>query len=282
MSMSRPNGGRRARVALAWLAALGTLWPLGGLAQSNFTASFDHFTTGFRLDGAHATTDCESCHVDGVFQGTPRECSACHSLGGRIRATPKPVDHILTTNFCEDCHRTRSWLPLVEMNHDSVFGSCASCHNNVETAGKPPDHLVTQLDCVACHRTTAWLPARFDHSDVTGNCAGCHDGITATGKGADHFLTQIDCGTCHMTTAWTPIEFLHQSATYPGDHGVSLTCTDCHTGNAETIPWPFAAYAPDCAACHANDYRAGEHDGTLSDNRNCGASGCHRVRSRGW
>lgn len=75
-----------------------------------------------------------------------------------------------------------------------------------------------------------------------------------------------------------PDTFRHMSPTYPGQHRRALVCTDCHTGNAEMIPWPFPAYQPDCAGCHANDYKADvdRHNG-ISQDRNCGNSGCHRV-----
>jgi hypothetical protein len=328
------------RVRRAWalpavcLAAVLSAWPLSGIAQSRFNSSFDHFTTGFALEGPHAIAACESCHVDGVFQGTPTDCASCHSQGGRIRATPKPADHVLSSDMCNDCHRDRAWFPLAEMNHDAVYGSCASCHNNVQSAGKPPDHPITQLDCALCHRTTAWVPARFDHTGVIGDCAACHNGVEATGKNASHittsdfcedchttvtfapakvdhlqvlgtcsschngataigkdaghFQTQLECDTCHSTTAWQPLTFAHSSASYPGDHAAPLICTDCHTTNAEAVPWPFPTYAPDCAACHAADFRSGEHDGaTVSDLRDC-AGTCHQtrpqhsVRSRDW
>jgi hypothetical protein len=82
--------------------------------------------------------------------------------------------------------------------------------------------------------------------------------------------------------------FAHQSATYPGDHGVSLQCTDCHTSNAQSLPWPFPVYQPDCAACHASDFKVGPHKGaTVSQLRDC-AGTCHKptpthsVRDRQW
>ena len=38
-----------------------------------------------------------------------------------------------------------------------------------------------------------------------------------------------------------------------------------------------------CAGCHANDYESGEGPhSNLSNDRNCGASGCHRVSDRDW
>ena len=70
---------------------------------------------------------------------------------------------------------------------------------------------------------------------------------------------------------------------YYRPHNSGVTCRSCHTANTETIAWPFAAYMPDCAGCHAGDYKAsvGRHSG-LSQDRNCGGSGCHRSTSNEW
>ena len=40
---------------------------------------FDHFETGFPLEGAHETVECQQCHRAGVFRGTPRRCESCHN-----------------------------------------------------------------------------------------------------------------------------------------------------------------------------------------------------------
>ncbi|NNL06575.1 MAG: hypothetical protein HKO86_02540 [Gammaproteobacteria bacterium] len=54
-----------------------------------------------------------------------------------------------------------------------------------------------------------------------------------------------------------------------------MLCVDCHTTNNQVIAWPFAAYQPDCAGCHADDYIPGPHDGaTVSELRDCSGS-CH-------
>jgi len=42
-------------------------------------------------------------------------------------------------------------------------------------------------------------------------------------------------------------------------HGTRVACTGCHTSRNEQIPWPYTAYKPDCAGCHANKYKPGEH-----------------------
>ena len=248
-SESREDEARSMQRFLVVAAVLTLLAPLGAVAQSAFDSSFDHFTTGFRLDGAHLTVDCETCHVAGVFRGTPMECRGCHMLGGRIQASAKPANHVLSTDVCDDCHRTTSWVPLARMNHDAIYGSCSSCHNNVFSQGKPPNHPVTQSECDACHRTIAWLPAGFDHTGVTGNCVSCHDGADATGKNAGHILTTNVCEDCHTTVAFAPVRRVdhtqvlgacsscHNNVTATGkpqDHIPSSdSCSDCHT----TVAW---------------------------------------------
>jgi len=115
---------------------------------------------------------------------------------------------------------------------------------------------------------------------VTGNCASCHNGVTATGKGSGHFLTTRECNVCHEITYWSPDIFRHLSAGYPGDHRRALTCTDCHGGNSEAVTWSAPAYQPDCAGCHASNYRSDPHTKygnvkyTVSELRDCSGS-CH-------
>jgi hypothetical protein len=182
-----------------------------------------------------------------------------------------------------------SFAPATTVDHLQVIGTCASCHNGVTAPGKTADHIASGDTCEDCHSVFAFAPAvRVDHSQVIGTCSDCHNGTTALGKSVGHFGTQLECDHCHSTNAWLPLDFEHQSATYPGDHGVSLICNDCHTSNADTVPWPFPAFAPDCAACHASDYRPDPHrNATVSELRDCAgtchrSTPAHRVTSRDW
>lgn len=196
------------------LAAL--LLAMPGLAQSAVTRpTFDHLTTGFELTGQHRIVACESCHVDTVFKGTPRECVACHSPGSRIRSTSKPATHVVSSENCGQCHSTSAYVPAAHFDHNEVQGSCATCHNGVQADGMPLDHLPTTLNCDSCHRTTAWEPARFDHSRVSaGTCIQCHDGVSATGKNPQHISSTGNCDACHTTsTVWMCVGSLPVAAT---------------------------------------------------------------------
>ena len=106
--------------------------------------AFDHFSTGFDLDGAHANVSCDRCHANGTFQGTPVDCVGCHSQYGSVLATAKPMNHMSSSDTCDDCHTTSAWMPVSFVDHTDVTGSCGSCHNGVQAAGKPPNHLPTR------------------------------------------------------------------------------------------------------------------------------------------
>lgn len=117
---------------------------------------FDHFTTGFRLEGAHRFAECETCHSDGSFAGTPTRCGECHAQASRTRATWRPPTHLPTTNSCDSCHRPNTWAPVIRFDHLEVFGTCSSCHNNVIVAGQHPQHIATTSECDDCHNTRMW------------------------------------------------------------------------------------------------------------------------------
>jgi hypothetical protein len=187
-----------------------------------------------------------------------------------------------SSNLCEDCHVTTVWT-TVHVDHTQVTGTCSSCHNGTTADGKPANHVPTASECGTCHSTLAWTPATFDHAQATGPCSSCHNGTIATGKPANHFVTSRNCSDCHLTTAWTPVHYSHTSANFPGTHNSSVTCASCHTTNAETVVYQYAAYKPDCAGCHANRFEPDPHVKyqtpataryTVSDLRNC-AGACH-------
>ena len=129
-----------------------TLVSQESIAQSDF----DHFTTGFRLEGAHRVAECESCHNDGVFAGTPTACADCHTQASRIQAAWKPATHLQTTDRCDSCHRPFAWVPVLRFDHLETQGTCSSCHNNSIVSGQPPQHIPTTAECDTCHNSRFW------------------------------------------------------------------------------------------------------------------------------
>ena len=225
----------------------------------------DHLATGFALEGAHMLIRCESCHVRGIFAGTPRMCTGCHEKGaGFIDADVKPFDHIPTRAECEVCHDQRTWHGAIFEHESETDGRCTSCHNNVTAKGKPPDHIPTTAQCDVCHGTLTFNQAAFDHSAAVGACIGCHQGVMAPAKPPEHFVTTLPCSSCHDTERWKPIDFDHSSSLYPGDHRRSVECAECHQGNSQAVAWPSPNLRGDCGGCHATGFEREKHVKSLS------------------
>lgn len=222
------------------------------LAQSNDAAKvFDHATTGFDLFGAHSFVPCESCHIDGVFDGTPTQCVGCHQLNGRFNAHPKPVDHILSSDQCQHCHNPTLFQDVPWVDHTQVFGECAACHNNVLAPGRPPNHIPVTGSCQNCHSTVAFTPVFFSHDWVEGQpCASCHNNWQASGRPQNHIpISALECDACHRgaqnTLSWTPVETV--------DHAFVVgACVSCHnnvTAQGQPPCHPNVM-SFECATCH--------------------------------
>lgn len=207
---------------------------------------FDHSQTGFGLEGSHAFVPCQSCHIDGQFAGTPRNCISCHSLSGRINATPKPIDHIPTTDQCDACHSPTLWPDIARVDHMQVIGPCIMCHNNQQVYGQHPNHIPTSNHCSDCHSELSWLPVNFNHDGLT-NCVGCHNNVQAQGQPADHILSLNTCDSCHTNTvAWTPVPSVDHDA-------VIGTCSSCHNNVVVSGQPPdhIPTGALECTTCHS-------------------------------
>ena len=134
----------------ALLAALAAVWALqlcspcayAAAAAPPITVPFDHLTSGFELDGVHRDLPCESCHLNAVFYGTPRDCGSCHITGSQFNATPKTATHVASTNNCAACHNTISFRPSFHFDHAEVLGSCVTCHDGTVAQGVGPDPSV--------------------------------------------------------------------------------------------------------------------------------------------
>ncbi len=222
---------------------------------------FNHMSTGFPLIGGHASATCETCHVGGVFQGTPRNCGGCHTLGSRVGATPKPTNHIITDAPCEACHFNTATFLGARYNHGTAIpGQCATCHNGRIATGRPTSHnagIKATDSCDHCHRTFAWLPSSWNHTGMAPHScsnAGCHiAGANPYFKPANHQTSPylgrnaFYCDDCHTYSSWVPARFAHNR---PSPSGV---CMGCHDGvNALGKNPGHITTTDDCVACHAS------------------------------
>jgi hypothetical protein len=70
-----------------------------------------HYHPFYPLTGQHVLNRCSSCHIAGVYVGTPRECFGCHRTD-YLNPANKP-NHVQAgySEVCEDCHTTAAWMP---------------------------------------------------------------------------------------------------------------------------------------------------------------------------
>ena len=238
-----------------------------GAASAQGLRQSDHARTGFALTGVHLAQRCETCHINGVFKGTPTQCSSCHTAGLPLATqnVVKPQSHIPTPSAatCDTCHNTVSFSNT-RFNHVGIDpNNCAICHNSVTATGKPPGHIPTTTNCGSCHNTSAWLPATgVDHTGFTAAtvCATCHNGVTADGKPANHMPTALNCFSCHAPTAASFVLPTWGHTQVP----VAGVCSTCHTGaylgalglTANHIPYQLltGVTITNCDSCHKSGY----------------------------
>jgi hypothetical protein len=189
-------------------------------------ATFNHATTGFALTGAHATLQCQSCHVGGVFTNLSPLCVSCHLKDFNSTTNPNHVAAGFPQQ-CQVCHNTTAWIPA-SFDHSTtgfpltgahVSVPCASCHIN-------GNYTSTPTDCYSCHKSD-------------------YQSTTDPNHVAAAFPTT--CALCHNTTSWAGATFNHTwFPIYSGTHaGVWTTCGDCHTN-----PSNYAVFS--CINCHTH------------------------------
>lgn len=149
----------------------------------------------YLLNGAHLSTGkcstCASCHISGVFIGTPRNCIDCHNGNPSRNTVYRSASHLPTgTMDCATCHTTVSFTPSTFAHTKVTTLQCKSCHNGsytmVGALGEPIKHIPeaqllngSTLDCNACHTSTlAWTTYIMNHNASLGSgagwCIGCH------------------------------------------------------------------------------------------------------------
>ncbi|HUJ58628.1 MAG TPA: hypothetical protein VLX92_09050 [Kofleriaceae bacterium] len=256
----------------------------------------------FPLRGGHATVQCQMCHINDVYQDTPRECGvSCHedslhkgSLGQE----------------CSRCHEPGQW-PAVRFDHatqtkwplkgkHAQIKTCESCHPSRAYHGTPTacgDGACHAKDdvhqgklgraCERCHDETGAVlfrhnrDAKFklDGAHAPLVCGACHKSITFVPVRGDCFGCHpepaihkgrygTDCERCHSTKSFGDIKALHDVGDFSlsGAHD-QLECARCHP-NGEKLRGAGNL----CITCHRKD---DIHQNALSPR--CGE--CHTQRS---
>ena len=214
---------------------------------------FNHDDTAFPLTGAHLTTECIDCHING-FEGTSTECQACHTPDFQGSVNPNHINLGLSMD-CISCHTTDpGWAPASFDIHDQYYALNGA-------------HAMIAQNCVACHNG--------DYINTPNECVGCHlDDYNAT-TNPNHQSAQFntDCIICHNEDAWQPSTFDHDGQYFPINSGTHMgewtQCTDCHINSDN-----YAIFS--CIVCHLNPETDLEHPGVggyLYEDQACLA--CH-------
>lgn len=237
----------------------------GNLSQDLANSDFDHESTGFSLIGAHAKTNCASCHAKPArrdreifvtFIGSTARnsfpkllsdnCQSCHVdyHDGELIDVPNGGA------LCENCHGQHAWFPA---SYD------IERHNREASFELTGAHLATP--CIGCHVGSANVLS-FDIEET--ECRDCHmddnphgDQFADPNSANTNKVTK--CATCHIPDAWQQASagFDHDQTDFPltGRHN-ETTCVSCH--KEETLPTGetqqvFSGLETNCASCHVED-----------------------------
>lgn len=257
------------------------------LDRRRLESSFNHASTGFRLEGRHATAPCASCHDAGASSALPG-IHIGFQAGGEGSLFPKPDgtecrschedEHAgVMSQRCETCHTPARWDRVDarrladSFDHASTgytlegthaAAPCASCHDDAAAAALQGIEI----------SFTPGSETRAFPSPEHATCLACHQDRHG-GAFADA-PSGPDCRACHGEVAWLPSAFdvgRHNVETpflLEGAHAV-VACVDCHVPSG---PDPsFAVAGTECSACHQDvDPHGGQFTG-----RSCGS--CHTT-----
>lgn len=194
-----------------------------------WNSSFLHASTGFLLQGAHASTNCSKCHIDQNFSETPETCEGCHLNRWETTIDP-PHDDADFHDNCEDCHSVTSWTPSLWQHDSDTEYPLTGAH--------------TQPACVDCHTT-------IPYAQQPSECYDCHEADYNASVEPDHIESGIPttCEVCHTTTDWDSEEIDHDQTDFPlvGAH-MDIECVTCHSEGYDL--------ASTCESCHLSDYSA--------------------------
>jgi hypothetical protein len=137
--------------------------------------AYETLHPAFLLDGAHLSTGkcqtCALCHINSIFNGTPRSCLSCHNGDPSRNTVSRPSNHI-PTGFteCSFCHKTVSFATATTMNHVALGSiKCTTCHSTAS-----PRYLGNMERMSLTHEKKTPVPTDCSQS-------GCHRPLGSKG-----------------------------------------------------------------------------------------------------
>lgn len=261
--------------------------------------TFDHATTRYPLQGAHATVACQKCHSDGVFRGKTTTCIGCHQADFTWSKAPPHAASGFPTD-CLTCHTMTHWkgalfdhdksgFPLTgahratlcsQCHADNVYkgkpSTCLSCHKSNYDLSTRPAHsqIGFSTACLACHGTSTWVGGLFDHNATAFPLTGAHRTASCNNCHADGVYRgrPSTCVACHQKDFTASKNPPHAASGFP------TTCAQCHgtttwlgTGfdhSATTFPLLGAHKTVLCTSCHSDGVYKG---------KNTACASCHQA-----
>lgn len=190
--------------------------------------AFDHSKTKFKLEAAHKSVACATCHVGEIYKNLPSTCVSCHRLQDvhANRYGPK----------CETCHDQGKWKPA-HFDHNKTKYPLRGAHQKVKCEACHTGDLYRDklaMTCISCHKKDD--PHK---GELGARCERCHDVVAWRKKVAfDHDLSRFPLIGLH---AAVPCEECHRSETYKN---APIACEKCHKDVHK------ARLGPDCGQCH--------------------------------
>ncbi len=233
------------------------------------SASFNHSTTGYPLEGKHQSLTCGVCHPTSNFRSpvAHRRCVDCHRKDphrGQFAQRADGAD-------CGTCHKVEGFKP-------STF--TAAEHSKTRFALEDKH---AGIACVKCHVPMGEETAYRFRSDA---CSVCHTDVHNGQFRAAPYENR--CESCHSVkgfraTTYTPAR--HAKSRFPlsGAHA-AVVCTDCHRSRTDVYPAPPVAFhfkSDSCSDCHADPHKgelAGRMAELRADGLPKGCEACHTTR----
>jgi len=220
------------------------------------TKTFDHNTTGYTLEGKHASKQCRVCHTPAnivdqqlkkkksTYLGLGRECISCHEDYHQKTLNEK----------CSDCHTYEGFKPASRFNHSKARFTLRGRHSEVE--------------CIKCHEISSLNGKSFQKFKGVkfSSCANCHKDVHNNQFGQK-------CSDCHVEESFKKVKnsgsFDHNLTNFKleGRH-TGVSCQSCHKGSL-TAPVKHAR----CADCH-QDFHEGDF---VNKNASYDCDDCHDV-----
>jgi hypothetical protein len=241
-------------------------------------AKFDHSSTGFLLQDAHATAACASCHIANNYNLSGIAQNDCGNSGCHLttwQQTTNPSHSANATWFpvqnCTTCHNSApiTWTGGTFPNHGATGFNltqghaslqCAQCHinNNYALTIAPTDCGNSQCHLTTWQQTTTPVHSTSGAAFGASNCANCHTPAGWDAASFNHSVTGFTLTGTHMSPTPTACAACHINNNYSlssadcyGCHSASFQSTTTIGGNVPNhITAGFPTTAAACATCH--------------------------------